>query len=109
MQIQVTEKDREAVKRLRDHYIRGADGWTTDESFTAWFAEVLKSIRIEEYQRVKRVMENDPAFDKNKIWCDRCQDYIAKSELKRWTGDDALHYLCPGCDSDLLPVQILEE
>jgi Zn finger protein HypA/HybF involved in hydrogenase expression len=42
------------------------------------------------------------------IWCDACETWVDKSELKRWTGDDALHYLCPGCDSDLVPVEILE-
>jgi hypothetical protein len=39
------------------------------------------------------------------IYCRVCQDLIAESELKRWSGDDALHFLCPGCDSDLLPVR----
>ena len=47
-------------------------------------------------------------FDNMKIYCFVCQDWIARKELKRWTGDDALHYLCPGCDSDLLPVERLE-
>lgn len=42
------------------------------------------------------------------IWCRPCQAYYTKADLKRWTGDDALHYLCPGCDSDLLPVERLE-
>lgn len=38
-----------------------------------------------------------------KIWCDVCQDYIARSELRLWTGDDRYHRLCPGCGDDLLP------
>ncbi len=47
---------------------------------------------------------SNKARDK-KIWCVVCQDYIARSELKLWSGDDAYHHLCPGCDNDLLPVQ----
>lgn len=43
-----------------------------------------------------------------KIWCEVCEDWIKRAELVRWTGDDALHWLCPGCDSDLLPVEKLE-
>ena len=42
------------------------------------------------------------------IWCDRCQCFVSEKDLKRWTGDDALHRLCPGCDTDLLPVGELE-
>lgn len=38
-----------------------------------------------------------------KIHCPICQDWIDKSELKKWSGDDRRHFLCPGCDSDLLP------
>lgn len=44
----------------------------------------------------------------NEIWCDMCQCFVQRSELKRWTGDDALHHLCPGCDSDLLPIESIE-
>jgi hypothetical protein len=47
-----------------------------------------------------------PKLDRpNEIWCVICQDWIARSELKRWSGDDQQHFLCPGCDSDLLPTQ----
>ena len=45
---------------------------------------------------------------KDAIWCVLCEDWIERDELKRWTGDDALHWLCPGCDSDLLPVESME-
>lgn len=38
-----------------------------------------------------------------KIYCLLCQDWYDKSELKEWSGDDRRHFLCPGCDSDLLP------
>lgn len=41
-------------------------------------------------------------------WCLMCQCYVRRADMNRWTGDDALHYLCPGCDSDLLPVESLE-
>ena len=70
-----------------------------------------------EYQDWMHSSEGLPDFEENarkkklaegKIFCIVCEDWIDRSELKRWTGDDALHYLCPGCDSDLLPVQSLE-
>jgi hypothetical protein len=45
-----------------------------------------------------------------KIWCRVCQDWIDRSTLRRWTGDDRLHYLCPGCDSDMVfPVRDVDE
>lgn len=46
--------------------------------------------------------------DKDFIWCRLCETWVNRNELKRWTGDDALHWLCPGCDDDLLPVESLE-
>ena len=39
----------------------------------------------------------------NSYWCEVCETWVPKEELNQWDGDDALHYLCPGCDSDLLP------
>lgn len=47
--------------------------------------------------------------EEEKVYCIVCDAWVLKSGLKRWTGDDALHRLCPGCDSDLLPVERLEE
>jgi hypothetical protein len=44
-----------------------------------------------------------------KVWCVRCMTLVSVDELKIWTGDDALHHLCPGCDSDLLPVEKMPE
>ena len=44
------------------------------------------------------------AMNEEKIWCTICQDWIDPSELRHWTGDDASHWLCPDCGSDLLPV-----
>lgn len=42
------------------------------------------------------------------IWCRVCECWQERSGLKRWTGDDRLHFLCPGCDDDLLPVERLD-
>jgi hypothetical protein len=42
------------------------------------------------------------------VWCGCCDCWVKISELKRWTGDDRLHYLCPGCDDDLLPIERLD-
>lgn len=44
----------------------------------------------------------------NRIWCGMCQAWVAREDLRRWTGDDSLHHLCPGCDSDLLPIEDME-
>ncbi len=67
---QVTDKDRQAVKRLQEYFRRRAwdlkIGLITDETFTRWLGDVLKNIRQEEYQRVKTILENDPAFAKRK-------------------------------------------
>jgi hypothetical protein len=45
---------------------------------------------------------------KNSIWCDNCQAWVERTDLKRWTGDDSLHWLCPGCDADLLEPENME-
>jgi hypothetical protein len=42
-----------------------------------------------------------------KLYCIVCDAWVLKSSLKRWSGDDALHWLCPGCDSDLVQVEPL--
>lgn len=78
-----------------------------------------KKIKDEfDYQDYLHSAEGLPDFEENerqrklaegKVYCVMCECWVDKNELKRWTGDDALHYLCPGCDSDLLPVQNLEE
>lgn len=44
-----------------------------------------------------------------KVWCQVCQTHVDESELRKWSGDDALHYLCPGCGSDLKPVRNLDK
>lgn len=43
------------------------------------------------------------------VWCDNCCEWVSIRTLKRWTGDDRLHWLCPGCDDDLLPVERLPQ
>lgn len=44
------------------------------------------------------------------IWCDPCQCYVERQTLRRWSGDDAVHWLCPGCDSDLVfPILPVDE
>lgn len=57
-------------------------------------------------------VETDVSTDEQRregIYCGVCSDWIKRDELRRWTGDDALHYLCPGCGSDLLPVRYPEK
>ncbi len=36
------------------------------------------------------------------IWCRVCRADVNRGDLKSWSGDDQLHFLCPGCDSDLV-------
>ena len=49
--------------------------------------------------------ETNPHAEPEKIYCVVCSDWIKKSELIFWNGDDQRHYLCPGCGFDLLPVK----
>ena len=44
----------------------------------------------------------------DEIWCDNCNCYVSRYDLKSWSGDDMRHYLCPGCDANLLEPDILE-
>jgi len=62
----VTDKDREAVKRLRDYYRRNFASGASDESFTLWLKSVLKIIRAEDMQRVKQIMSSKRR--KEKTW-----------------------------------------
>lgn len=66
----ITDKDSEAVKRLREYFTRRAHALkyeaVTDETFAKWFADVLQYIRAEEYHRVKQIIENDPEFTQRK-------------------------------------------
>ncbi len=49
----------------------------------------------------------DPEQD-DWLWCGRCTCWVAKKDLKIWSGDDMRHHLCPGCDADLLEPEIME-
>ncbi len=66
----ISGADRKAVKRLKEYFRRHA--WDlkyhtpTDDNFMQWLGDVMKSIRAEEYLRVKHIMETDPAFTKRK-------------------------------------------
>ena len=40
-----------------------------------------------------------------RVYCIVCDAWVLKTGLKKWTGDDALHFLCPHCDTDLMPVE----
>jgi hypothetical protein len=62
----VTDKDREAVKRLRDYYRRNSASGASDESFTVWLKSVLKIIRAEDMQRVRQIMSSKRRNEK--IW-----------------------------------------
>jgi hypothetical protein len=68
----ITEKDRQAVKRLREYFrrrqwdLRKAYRENTDKYFLQWLGDVMQSIHSAEYARVKQVLENDPAFTKRK-------------------------------------------
>jgi hypothetical protein len=74
-----------------------------DKSWSDYIAQGRED--AEEAQRRREIAEKE----KHAVYCRMCMCWVEKSDLKRWTGDDALHYLCPGCDSDLVPVQKLEE
>jgi hypothetical protein len=64
--------------------------------------------QIMSYNRM--ITGEEPTGQKQeKIWCGVCQVWRLRSELTHWTGDDAHHWLCPGCDRDLLPVLSEEE
>lgn len=46
-----------------------------------------------------------------KVTCPYCGCVITKEEYKdrEWNGDDLIHFLCPGCDYDLLEPVSQEE
>lgn len=35
-------------------------------------------------------------------YCGVCCDHFLKEELQYWSGDDQAHWLCPGCDDDMV-------
>jgi hypothetical protein len=38
----------------------------------------------------------------SKIYCRNCSRFHKKEELRILSGDDSIHFFCPGCDEDLL-------
>lgn len=66
----IQDKEVEAVKRLRMFYRQRPElvfqYGGSDENFIQWLSDVLKVIRVEEMQSVKKILENDPAFQKEK-------------------------------------------
>jgi len=36
------------------------------------------------------------------IFCVVCDTSVSRDDLIEWSGDDLLHFLCPGCNNDLL-------
>ena len=53
----ITEKDLEAVKRLRDYYRQSSENGASDKSFMQWLEDALEIIRSEDMQRVKQIIE----------------------------------------------------
>ncbi len=74
------------------------------DSTEDWAEDAYPELRFEDDSDPLPRDPNAPNQDDEVIWCEVCQDYIKRSELRFWNGDDAHHWLCPGCDSDLLPV-----
>lgn len=65
------------------------------------------ALREMSYEKLLDEPEKKNNVDES-IWCQVCQCWQRQSGLVRWTGDDALHFLCPGCDGDMLPVQSMK-
>lgn len=40
--------------------------------------------------------------ENEKIYCQYCEWWVDRAHLIFWTGDDAVHFLCPGCDADMV-------
>ncbi len=70
-------------------------------------------------RRMETARHNQPAVtvetgeqrsqvQKGDTWCGVCEDWIGKNELRRWTGDDQLHFLCPGCGQDMVEPILME-
>jgi len=45
---------------------------------------------------------------KSAVYCRNCETWVNPSDFNRWTGDDMIHYLCPGCDGDMFEPQTME-
>jgi len=45
-----------------------------------------------------------------KLWCDLCQCWVDRSELRLISNDaEEIEYHCPGCDSELLRPEKTED
>ena len=73
---QITDKDIQAVNRLREYYRRQAQDWTTNESFLQWLGEVLKAERAKESARVQKLIkvqaEKRPYDNQVNKLCKKC-------------------------------------
>lgn len=39
---------------------------------------------------------------KNAKWCDNCQCWVERANMKRWSPDGTfIHFLCDGCDAEM--------
>ena len=47
--------------------------------------------------------------DDQKIWCVYCQFHVPVASLKKWQADETIHWLCDGCDDELLPAEKTED
>jgi len=83
-------------------------GWRIGTGGDERVAQVFKT-RKDAQKYLEKIRSRREWFkrfmDPTSIYCNICKDWISKNELQRWTGDDALHYLCPGCGKDMLPVR----
>ena len=42
-------------------------------------------------------------------FCMNCQCWVERADMKRWSADGSImHFLCDGCDADLLEPEIME-
>jgi hypothetical protein len=69
---EITEKDRQAVKRLREYFrrrqydMRKAYRENTDKYFLQWLGDVMQSIESAEWTRVQKVLQNLPSVKRRK-------------------------------------------
>lgn len=42
------------------------------------------------------------------VYCFNCEGWTEPKDFVRWTGDDMLHWLCPGCDGDMREPESME-
>lgn len=86
----------------------------TDATLVAFAARLVsaETARMEfAHQDWLHSSEGLPDYDENERrthldqgdkFCPVCEDWIKQSELRRWSGDDMIHLLCPGCGRDMI-------